>query len=257
MLYDNISLTEGSKVTNLVIDSGATFPTNPDIGELFFRTDSLTVFVYTGTTWVETSTSTGGGTGATGPTGPTGPQGVVGPTGPASGPTGPQGVQGPTGPQGVVGPSGPTGPTGAASTIAGPTGPTGPTGPQGEVTAQAINVALGYTPDTYDIALSILNKPTASATVLSFVSVRSFTIPANFADSLATAAEASTGTATFDIRKNNISIGSVTFTASSTGVFSTMEAVAFTAGDTLKIVAPTSQDATLADIAITIRSTIV
>ncbi len=40
MKIDGIHLEEGSKVTNAVIDSGASFPSNPDDGELFYVNDT-------------------------------------------------------------------------------------------------------------------------------------------------------------------------------------------------------------------------
>ncbi|MFT8808860.1 hypothetical protein [Gluconobacter sp.] len=61
--------------------------------------------------------------------GPAGPKGDTGETGPA----------GPTGPQGVVGATGETGPQG-------PAGAKGPAGSDAEVTASAIESALGYAP---------------------------------------------------------------------------------------------------------------
>lgn len=93
-VYQKISGTWGSPVTNLTGPQGATGPTGP--------------------------------TGPEGPEGPEGPQGDTGTTGAtgATGPTGPQGDPGPTGPTGSTGSQGDPGPTGA-------TGATGPTGPQG------------------------------------------------------------------------------------------------------------------------------
>ena len=53
MLFDGIKLVEGSEVQNLVVDSGTAFPANPDVGELFYRTDALSEGLYThnGTEW--------------------------------------------------------------------------------------------------------------------------------------------------------------------------------------------------------------
>jgi hypothetical protein len=53
MLFDGIKLIEGSEVQNLVVDSGTSFPANPDQGELFFRTDALNIglYVYDGAGW--------------------------------------------------------------------------------------------------------------------------------------------------------------------------------------------------------------
>jgi hypothetical protein len=52
MLIDNPKVVEGSRITNPVIPSGTTFPLNPDVGELFFRTDTGSLQIYS-TAWVE------------------------------------------------------------------------------------------------------------------------------------------------------------------------------------------------------------
>ena len=101
-----MQLSEGSNVVNLVLDSGTSFPANPNAGEVFFRSDESKLYVYTGSSWEQSGASTAG---------PTGPQGAIGPTGP-TGSTGPAGlnstVAGPTGPAGPAGSTGPTGPAG-------------------------------------------------------------------------------------------------------------------------------------------------
>lgn len=114
MKIDAIQLTEGSTLTNLVVDSGTSFPSNPNVGELFYKTDDDWLYAYNGSAW----TAAIGPTGPTGAVGPTGPQGVAGDTGP----TGPQGAAGPTGdtgPTGPVGLTGAAGPTGATPAIGG------------------------------------------------------------------------------------------------------------------------------------------
>jgi hypothetical protein len=56
---DNPSLFEGSDFENLTVDSGTTFPTGEDVGELFFRTDTNKLFVYDGSSWVDTTQAPG------------------------------------------------------------------------------------------------------------------------------------------------------------------------------------------------------
>lgn len=51
MLYDKITLMQGSDISNLTVDSGAAFPQLPDIGELFFKTTDQLLYVYNGTAW--------------------------------------------------------------------------------------------------------------------------------------------------------------------------------------------------------------
>ena len=53
MLYDGLSLAEGTSVSNLTIASGTSNPTSPTTGELFYRTDSPNegLYVYSGASW--------------------------------------------------------------------------------------------------------------------------------------------------------------------------------------------------------------
>ena len=92
--------------------SSATQPTNPSVGDLWYKTDTDVLYRYTfdgtNTYWVDFFGSAYEGQalriGATGATGPQGPQGV-------SGPQGPQGITGPQGPQGNICATGATGPS--------------------------------------------------------------------------------------------------------------------------------------------------
>lgn len=60
MLYDSITLLEGSAINNMVVTSGTTFPSTPDSGELFFRTDTNKMFLYNGSGWSEIGEAGGG-----------------------------------------------------------------------------------------------------------------------------------------------------------------------------------------------------
>ena len=51
MLIDSLKLMEGSTITNPVIASGTAFPDNPNVGEVFFRTDEDKTYIHNGTTW--------------------------------------------------------------------------------------------------------------------------------------------------------------------------------------------------------------
>lgn len=57
MLIDRPQITETSYLSNAVIDSGVAYPSAPDIGELFFRTDLGQLRVYNGSTWIEAGSS--------------------------------------------------------------------------------------------------------------------------------------------------------------------------------------------------------
>jgi hypothetical protein len=65
MILDGIVLTEGSTFVNAVIASGADFPSNPSVGELFFNTSLAVLHVYNGADWI--SVGGGGGSGSGGP----------------------------------------------------------------------------------------------------------------------------------------------------------------------------------------------
>lgn len=52
MRIDSIQIREGSKITNLTVDSGTSFPGSANAGELFYRTDNETLYFHNGTTWV-------------------------------------------------------------------------------------------------------------------------------------------------------------------------------------------------------------
>ena len=55
-IYGNVTLSEGSDVKNLSVAHGPSYPTNPNIGELFYHsTDGL--MVNDGNTWVSASSS--------------------------------------------------------------------------------------------------------------------------------------------------------------------------------------------------------
>ena len=56
MLSDGLSLIQGSSIVNLTVDSGTSFPTSPSDGEMFFRTDSNSLFVYTNNAWTQVAT---------------------------------------------------------------------------------------------------------------------------------------------------------------------------------------------------------
>lgn len=50
-IYGDLNLSEGSEVGNLTVPVGTAFPAETTTGELFFRTDNTTLYVYNGTAW--------------------------------------------------------------------------------------------------------------------------------------------------------------------------------------------------------------
>lgn len=57
MRYDTINLLQGADIQNLVVASGTSFPSLPDLGELFFRTDQDKLYVYKSGGWAESGSS--------------------------------------------------------------------------------------------------------------------------------------------------------------------------------------------------------
>lgn len=109
----------------------------------------------------------------------------------------------------------------------------------------------------YDIAAAVTGLPTAGASLIVLQMVRAAFIPANAVGSSATAGTAGTVTnAVFILNKNGTQIGTVTFAAgSTTGVFS-VTASSFAIGDIITLIAPSPQNATLANIGININLTL-
>jgi hypothetical protein len=108
----------------------------------------------------------------------------------------------------------------------------------------------------YDIGVYFQGQPEAGATLLQFVASRAFTLPADLTGSQGYAGTAPTAQADLDIQKNGASIGTITFAAAAnTATFAFASEITFAAGDRLTVLAPGSQDASLADISITFKGT--
>jgi hypothetical protein len=133
-------------------------------------------------------------------------------------------------------------------TVAGPPGPTGPPGPLGPVGPAGPGV------NTYDISLFASGKVLASAMLMRFVFDRPVNFTVNLSGSLANAGTAPTNQTIFTIAKNGTSIGTLSFAAGAlNGIFSILVAPNFIVGDILSIVAPDTQDATLANLSVTLN----
>jgi hypothetical protein len=118
-----------------------------------------------------------------------------------------------------------------------------------EVAAQAIVDASAI----YDISIFVSGKPLAGELVFRFSVVRDFTIPEDALGSIASSLVASSGTAVFTVEKNGVSIGTIAFTSSDSGVFSVSEPANFVVGDVMSIVAPLSVDDDLEDVSISVK----
>ena len=107
-----------------------------------------------------------------------------------------------------------------------------------------------------DIAVYFPGQPEAAERLLKLEVARGFTLPVDFAGSRGHADTAATTEAVCTILKNGVSVGSITFAAASQdAAFALTGGLALVPGDRLELVAPTTQDATLAGLALTLIGT--
>lgn len=109
--------------------------------------------------------------------------------------------------------------------------------------------------DRYEIGNWDTDRPASDEEILSWIFTTDVTFPSAFLGSRAKARVASTGTAVYSIQKNDVEIGTITFTASVNGVFAMASETAFAAGDRLSVVAPDPRDATLSGVVVTLVGT--
>ena len=126
-----------------------------------------------------------------------------------------------------------------------------PTSAMHATTKQYVDVAR-----VKSTSATLLGVPGASAKVLLHITSQAFTIPATptgtpcygYADIAATAIT------DFDIQKNGVSVGTMSFAATAnTATFTFASPVSMVAGDRLAVIAPATPDATLADVYLTIH----
>lgn len=139
------------------------------------------------------------------------------------------------------------------------TGDRVPVGANGQRLAADSTQALGvkWVNDPFYVHAQCIGAPSAGVFLLHMVAGCAITFPDDFAGSQAKARVAATASTVFDVQKNGVSIGSITFSAAGTvGAFTTSGgAVSLAVGDELTIVAPGSADATLATIAFALVGT--
>lgn len=99
------------------------------------------------------------------------------------------------------------------------------------------------------------DRPASGEELVSWIMTTTVVFPVAFDGSQAKARVASTGTAVYSVRKNDVQVGTVTFTASVTGVLALASETTFVAGDRLSIVAPDPRDATLSGVVMTLVGT--
>ncbi|MGE4486378.1 MAG: hypothetical protein AB7C95_00960 [Synergistaceae bacterium] len=120
-----------------------------------------------------------------------------------------------------------------------------------QITVEELATAEGR---PYDLAFFTSGLPSAAALVFQHVAGRAFDVPATAENnSQGYALTATTASASFTLTKNGISFGTMDFAAAGqVATFTVATATSFAVGDVLGIVAPSSQDATLADISATL-----
>ncbi len=113
--------------------------------------------------------------------------------------------------------------------------------------------ALQFSPKPLDVAVFAPGLGSNSQKLARVKIARACTFPAGAANSFASASAAATGSTVFTLKQNGTSFATVTFAASATsGTWSQASAATFAAGDLLEIDGPSTADATLADVGITL-----
>lgn len=108
----------------------------------------------------------------------------------------------------------------------------------------------------FDLTAFYPGVPTASAIVTRVPVARAVTFPTSLTGSIGKASVAATAQTDFDVQKNGISVGTVRFAAgATTATFIAASAITLAAGDLLSVVAPSSVDATLANVGIVLAGT--
>lgn len=108
----------------------------------------------------------------------------------------------------------------------------------------------------YDHAVFVVGKPTVSKVIYRHVCSRPFRIPASLTGSQMKTDTNATATTTFSLTKNGTQFGTVAIGSTGTVTLTAASNTDFAAGDVFKIIAPSSQDATLADFGMTIAASL-
>lgn len=156
-------------------------------------------------------------------------------------------LQGEKGDTGDVGEQGETGDTGA-------TGDTGDTGDTGAAGTNGTDGEDGIGNTVLEIGGFAAGAPVDAAKILTMIVSTAFDLPSGLTDSEAYAEVVATANATIDIKKNGSSVGSINFAlGANVATFTFATLTAFVAGDRLQLVAQSTADDTLADIAFTLK----
>lgn len=106
----------------------------------------------------------------------------------------------------------------------------------------------------HDIAVYCNGKPDAAEKLAVLKVTTAFGISSGLAGSYGISGVAATGSSVFSLKKNGTQFGTITFGAGATvATLTAASATSFAIGDIFQISAPDTQDATLADISITVK----
>ena len=113
----------------------------------------------------------------------------------------------------------------------------------------------------YRLGFFFTTTPTSSEVLCLHVVTDAFTIPANFAtpDSKGSVGTNPTSSFAIDVQNNGVTIGTITIGTGGSITWATASGTAksIAAGDVLKFVAPASADATIANVAITVKGSMI
>jgi len=130
------------------------------------------------------------------------------------------------------------------------------TGTANGLVAAAPVTQVGAAAAPFDLAVYFPGQPEAAERLLKLEVARGFTLPPDLAGSRGHADTAATALAEIAILKNGVPVGSVTFAAGSQdAAFSLTGGLALAPGNRLELVAPATQDASLAGLALTLIGT--
>jgi len=115
----------------------------------------------------------------------------------------------------------------------------------------------GGTTGPYDVVASYVGKPGAAALVLILTMVRAVSFAANFSGSRGTLSANPAAAATYTVKKNGSSIGTVAVSTGGVFTFATSGGAvqSFAIGDRMTVEAPSPADTTLADVGLTFAGT--
>lgn len=128
------------------------------------------------------------------------------------------------------------------------------------LTADTVQEALDEIVDRsllgrYDFSVFIKGLLVENDTVFRLLPVRAFTVPSVTTLFHASSVTGSTGTQVLTLRKNGVQFGTVTFTSSSTGVWSIPGNTSFSASDVFTITTGGTVDSAIKDISLTFAAT--